>query len=411
MSHNDNPIVLGRKDREQILNNIVKRILKSHFNFAGIDYGGWQADLNRRKLELLDGDVPRFEEGVREWLKGLKSSHTAFYHGQQNRFLPQHTINATVEETLHCGIRRWRLLDVFTEGPADKSGLSEGDVLLALNGAEVRAGELPSFETGRTHELQVWKAGEEKEQAVSVGVPFRKGTKNRPPIVEPKSIAASVDGSTGTLKIPYFSGSIGLDFMRALATEMDRFRNAGVEKLVIDLRGNIGGSLGFAGLASYLCPDLRPIGFSLTPKTLREGYDKDQLPKVVMPNSRFELAVTMSKFLVRDKSVVLLTQGLGPQPFHGNILVKVNQWTNSASEMVASFAQENALATVIGVKTAGNVLGAANVEVGRGYWLRLPVFGWMTWSGRCLEGVGVTPAYTEFSGTPAPVVRFTGAGT
>jgi len=69
----------------------------------------------------------------------------------------------------------------------------------------------------------------------------------------------------------------------------------------------------------------------------------------------------------------------------------VNEWTNSAGEMLASFASENRLATIIGTKTAGNVLGALNRRIGAGYWLRVPVFGWYTSNGKCLEGHGVSP--------------------
>jgi len=101
--------------------------------------------------------------------------------------------------------------------------------------------------------------------------------------------------------------------------------------------------------------------------------------------------MTLARFAIRDKSIFLLTQGLGTQPFHGRIAILVNEWTNSAAEMVASFASENGLATLVGEKTAGNVLGAANFKVGYGYWLRLPVFGWYTSDGRCLDGQGVTP--------------------
>ena len=49
------------------------------------------------------------------------------------------------------------------------------------------------------------------------------------------------------------------------------------------------------------------------------------------------------------------------------------------------------LATVVGEKTRGNVLGAMNFKVGSGYWLRLPVSGWFTSKGRSLEGNGVDP--------------------
>jgi carboxyl-terminal processing protease len=88
---------------------------------------------------------------------------------------------------------------------------------------------------------------------------------------------------------------------------------------------------------------------------------------------------------------MLLTQGLGAQPFHNRIVLLVNEWTNSAAEMVANFAAENHLATLVGQKTHGNVLGATNFKLAGGYWLRLPIFGWFTSKGHSLEGNGVDP--------------------
>jgi C-terminal processing protease CtpA/Prc len=110
-----------------------------------------------------------------------------------------------------------------------------------------------------------------------------------------------------------------------------------------------------------------------------------------MPQTRTSLIFTLARFVFRDKSVHLLTQGLDAQPFHGRIVLLVNEWTNSAAEMVANFAAENHLATIVGNRTAGNVLGAVNFHVGSGYWLRLPIFGWYTSQGKCLEGKGVSP--------------------
>jgi C-terminal processing protease CtpA/Prc len=172
---------------------------------------------------------------------------------------------------------------------------------------------------------------------------------------------------------------------------MRDLRSQGCDRLIIDLRGNIGGSLGFARLASYLCAGRIPIGHSLTPTRLRNGYTRDALPRVPMPRTTPQFMLALARFALRDKSVMLLTQGLGPQPFHGRVAILVNEWTNSAAEMLASFASENRLATIIGTKTAGNVLGAVNQRVGAGYWLRVPVFGWCTPNGKCLEGQGVLP--------------------
>ena len=204
---------------------------------------------------------------------------------------------------------------------------------------------------------------------------MRKGTKQRPPIVEPKSpIHAMIGQHVGLLKIAYFPGAFGLAFANALDHAVQDLKQRGCDRMIIDLRGNIGGSLGFARLASYMCPGKVAVGHSLTPSRLRSGYNPDALPRVPMPSTRAELVVTLARFAFRDKSVMLLTQGLGQQPFHNKIVVLVNEWTNSAAEMVTNFAAENNLATIVGQKTRGNVLGA-NFRVGSGYWVRLPVFG------------------------------------
>jgi len=59
--------------------------------------------------------------------------------------------------------------------------------------------------------------------------------------------------------------------------------------------------------------------------------------------------------------------------------------------MVASFAKENHLATLVGTRTAGEVLGGANFKLPGGYVLRMPVAGWYTWQGESIEGKGVEP--------------------
>jgi carboxyl-terminal processing protease len=184
---------------------------------------------------------------------------------------------------------------------------------------------------------------------------------------------------------------MGLTFAKSLDVSIADLKRQGCDRLMIDLRGNIGGGLGFARLASYLCPDRVPIGYSLTPRRQREGYKLEEFKHVVYPKTRLGLVATLARFALRDKSIFLLTQGLGPQPFHGRVVVLVNEWTNSAAEMIARFASENKLATIVGAKTAGNVLGAVNFRVGGGFWLRLPVYGWNTNAGVSIEGRGVEP--------------------
>ena len=385
-------MTLDSKARLQILKSIKKLVLTKHINIAGVDCEAWATRLDGRNDVLLATDIEGFESGVSQMLAELKTSHTVFYHSLPKEFPPQHTINATLREFRQDGRLVWMFLDVFEDGPAHIAGIKSGDILDALDGKPCSPPVLPCFAIGNSHNLQVTKLGSSSQSAITIEVPRRKGTKHRPPLVEPKSpIHRIVGPGIGLLKIAYFPGAAGMEFADALDNAVQELKQQGCERLIIDLRGNIGGSLGFARLASYMCPDKIAIGHSLTPSRLRKGYDIESLPPVAMPGSKAELLITLARFLFRDKSVVLLTQGLGEQPFHNRIVILVNEWTNSAAEIVTSFATENRLATIVGVKTRGNVLGATNFRVGGGYWLRLPVFGWFTSKGLSIEGIGVEP--------------------
>ena len=254
---------------------------------------------------------------------------------------------------------------------------------------------MPPFGIGRTHRITVTNVRGEDPRELGVKVPHVKGSRSIPPMVAPKSLAYRVIApALGLLKVTYFPGGMGMRFAKQLDAAISTLKEQGVERLIVDLRGNIGGGLGLARLASYMCPGKIPVGHSLTRRRLLTGYKVDQLPRVPMPRTKAELLLTLGRFAFRDKSLVLLTQGLGPQPFHNKIVLLVNEWTNSAAEMVAGFAAGHRLATTVGTRTAGNVLGAANFKVGGGYTLRLPIFGWYTPRGDCLEGQGVSPDIT-----------------
>lgn len=383
---------MNSKHRKKILAAVRKRVLKSHFNVAGIDYSSWIQAFDQRSTELVTADAEAFESGVQDLLKQLRSSHTGFYHERPNRLLPQHTINATLGTDGDSNLQRWFFLDVFEAGPADRAGVRPGDILLAVDGECYAPPEMPPFKTGATHVISVSAADGTLPRQLTIHVPQQKGNKNLPPMSPPKSISSSIiSPGLGLLRITWFPGSMGLRFAKALDASIADLKERGCDRLIVDLRANIGGGLGFARLSSYLCSDRRPIGYSLTPTRQRRGYKVEDLEQVVYPASALSFAATLTRFAVRDKSICLMTQGLGPQPFHGKVAILINEWTNSAAEMVAAFASENRLATIIGTKTAGNVLGAVNMRVGGGYWLRLPVFGWLTARGGSLEGNGVSP--------------------
>ena len=124
-----------------------------------------------------------------------------------------------------------------------------------------------------------------------------------------------------------------------------------------------------------------------------------------MPVSRFQALMALTRFAIEDKSLMLLTQGLGAKSFRGKVVVLVNEWTTSAGEMAAAFAAQMESVSLVGRTTRGAVLGATNFDVGQNHWLRLPVFGWFTNESTCLEGVGVSPEILVPDATPESTRR------
>jgi C-terminal processing protease CtpA/Prc len=97
------------------------------------------------------------------------------------------------------------------------------------------------------------------------------------------------------------------------------------------------------------------------------------------------------KFGFRDDSVSVITEGLGPKPFHGRTALLVDRSTTGAGERIAAFAQERQIATVVGEQTAGRLICCSLYKISHGYYVRVPSRAWYTWRGELLEGKGIQP--------------------
>ena len=108
---------------------------------------------------------------------------------------------------------------------------------------------------------------------------------------------------------------------------------------------------------SYLTPEKIPVGYSLTRRRAEEGYKRENLPRFErIPRWKMQGLPILWKFRKLDKSIVVVTEGLGPQAFHGKIVLLVNRHTISGAEIVVQFAKEHGLAVIVGERTAGKSL-------------------------------------------------------
>jgi len=382
-------------DRIHIVNRIKKLVLNRHVDVSNpkLDYREWGAQLDEYRSTLADVDDTEFRRRIGELLNKLGSSHTAFFHRYQTRVPAPYSINATLRATETPSGTRWMFLDVIENGVAARAGIRPGELLLTIDSEPMIPPQPAQFKIGARHHLELGNLQGMSRQ-VSIEIPS-KTAKDRPPMIEAKSLSYQmIAADVGLVKVATFPGTVGQQFASNLDAAITDLKNRGVERLIVDIRGNVGGGLGSLRLMSYLHPQQLEIGYSVTRRRLRNGYRREKLARIDrIPARKLELLMMAIRFGVihRDRSIALVTEGLGPQPFHGRIVLLVNEYTHSAAEMVASFAKENGLATIVGARTAGEVLGGANFKLRNGYRLRIPVAGWFTWQGECIEGKGVEP--------------------
>ncbi len=383
------------KERTKLIASIKKLVPERHINVSNPnqDYAPWLILVDQRTPKLLTVDTPAFEAGVSELLKELGSSHTAFFHHRRDSIPAPYSINATLRAVDSPHGKRWMFVDVIEAGVAFQAGIQPGELLLSIDSQPILPPKSANFRIGGNHVVEVGSF-EGSRREIAISVPNR-AAKDRPPMIEPRSLSHKfLAPDIGYIRVATFPGAVGQSFAKGLDDAMRELKVRGIQRLIVDIRGNIGGGLGSLRLMSYLCSGKVEIGYSLTRRRLRNGYRKETLTRIEkIPATKAELLMMAVRFKVfqRDRSMTLVTEGLGPQPFHGCIVLLINEHTHSAAEMVASFAKQNRLATLVGTRTAGEVLGGANFKLASGYILRMPVAGWYTWQGDCIEGKGVEP--------------------
>ena len=316
----------------------------------------WRALFSEHLDDISRCESPAdFERRVNSVLSRGGLSHVAFFHDSAQRAPARYAINATF-----CAVdtregSRWVFEDVHEGGPAHVAGVRPGDILLDVEGEAIQPPTSPTFGLGTDPSLTI-QSPDGKARQVRLILPKAEPNGKadaKPPMAEPTSVTArSLEPGIGHVRIAFFPGVNGQRFARELDRSLAEI--ADCTRLVIDLRGNLGGFVGSLRLMSYLTPDRIPIGYSLT----RKGEDRkwrpgqlaciDRLPRTTLDMVRMAIRF---KVIHRDRSIRLVTEGLGVKPFHGHIVMLVNEHTLSAGEMVAAFAQENGLAGIVGTRT------------------------------------------------------------
>jgi carboxyl-terminal processing protease len=383
---------ITKAQRNTILTKIEAVVSEKYFDPA-FDSAAWHATVSRHRSTIVEArNTEAFEKAIGAMLAEL-SPKTLGLLSDRTPINPRNAINASFSiQTVSEGLR-WAFQDVLPGGVAAKSGARPGDVLLTAAGksmtpSAVSAAE-PPFEMRHAIPITVSRGtpGKEVSLVLNTGTPKYKDN----PYSDLTALTAGSKGNgISYLKVSLFPGKIGIDF----ANEVDsifRGRFASADGLIVDLRGNPGGGIGGLALMSYLTPDRLPVGYSKNRKMALEHEDPSLLPVFdKVPRSKLAIPGLALKFMGKT-SVFLYTEALGKRSHHGRTAILVNEHTTGAAEMLAQFAQENKLATIVGTKTPGRLVSRSASKLGFGYRLIVPVAAYVSAKGTQIEGKGITP--------------------
>jgi carboxyl-terminal processing protease len=240
-----------------------------------------------------------------------------------------------------------RVISTIGDGPSERAGVLAGDRIVAINDSAAigwtadQVREQLRGEIGTSVSMTVQRAATGRKQTVQI-------TRDRIPLY---TVDASymVDDRTGYIRINRFAMTTYEEFMDA----MSELRSAGMNRLVLDLRSNPGG--------------------------IMEG------------------AVRMVDELLGGSEMIVYTQGRDPgaaAQFRSRrgggfmtepVIVLVNEYSASASEIVAGALQDHDRALIVGQRTFGKGLVQNQFPLPDGSVLQMTVARYYTPSGRLIQ--------------------------
>jgi carboxyl-terminal processing protease len=168
--------------------------------------------------------------------------------------------------------------------------------------------------------------------------------------------------------------------------------HAGPRALIIDLRGNQGGSFpSVVALSRFLAQQPLDGGVFLTRRWFAmHGDYPNAAQRAAIPKLETMDLAAFSRQLERDGAVRLVLPGHGDPVFEGRVVLLTDAETASAAEPFVYLMQQRGV-QVVGKPTAGAMLSADRIPVDETFVLFTPVADYMTPDGIRLDGRGVKP--------------------
>jgi carboxyl-terminal processing protease len=240
------------------------------------------------------------------------------------------------------------IIEVFKDSPSDRAGILGGDRIVTINGESV-------FGRKFTNKDVVKRLKGPKGTMVNLGISRRGESKvlnfklKRTAIpLNTVRYSGMLDDEIGYISLTEFSATTYKEMRVALS----KLRSQGMQKLILDLRGNGGGLL-------YQAREVADL--FLSQGQLIVYTEGAHSPKEEYYSSANDVFVD------------------------GGLVVMMNEYSASASEVVAGAIQDNDRGLIVGRRSFGKGLVQNQFEMLDGSALRLTTARYYTPSGRCIQ--------------------------
>lgn len=289
------------------------------------------------------------EEAINAMLQYL-DPHSVYVNVEDNQFMTESLQGEFEGIGVQYSIMNDTVMVIATisGGPSEKVGIRAGDRIVMVNDSVIAG---IGIDNNKVVKLLRGKKGTK----VEVGI-MRDGYKEiyHYDIIRDKiptytvDVDYMIDAKTGYIKINQFGQTTAEEFENALK----RLNAKGMQKLILDLRGNSGGYL---DACVQVCDELLP---------------------------KKELIVYTEGLHAPKESVYATSYGHFEQ---GDLVVLIDDFSASASEIVAGCVQDNDRGTIIGRRSFGKGLVQRQLDFKDKSSVRLTVARYHTPSGRCIQ--------------------------
>ena len=326
---------------------------KTTTDLKGLEYtlARFRSELEKKYMgEIKDEDL--FDGAIKGYVAGLGDPYTVYYTKEEMKEIMQETngnyVGIGIYMTLNKEKNAIEVIKPMEDSPAEEAGILQGDLIVKVDGEGYTGDKMDEAsnrikgEAGTKVKLEILRNGETKEFEIT-----------RKKVLISHITTKVLENNIGYIAISDFDGGCADEF----ETKYKKLQEKGINKLIIDIRNNGGGIVDEAIDILDMITDKGSTLLITKDKKDNEDITKaKQNPIIKMP-----------------------------------IVVLTNEYSASASEILAGALKDNEKATLVGMTTYGKGVIQELHQLTDGSGLKITTNEYFTPKRNAINKIGIEP--------------------